>query len=98
LNCETFKSDCHVQNSTTAPAYSKPATAKTAVHKPVAPPSFPVEIHVSQARVKEYSSKLAGDKEEKEREDFIPVPSDRSFDLDLEEFIPVSNSEYDIFT
>ncbi|PNF32849.1 Katanin p80 WD40 repeat-containing subunit B1 [Cryptotermes secundus] len=88
LNPETFKSDCHVQNSTTAPAYSKPATAKTTVHKPVASPSLPVEISVSQARLKECSSSLGGDSDEKERDDFIPVMSDKSFDLDLEEFLP----------
>jgi hypothetical protein len=90
VNPETFKSDCRVLNSTTVPVYSKPVTAKMAVHKPVAAPSLPVEIDVSQVRVK--------DKEEKEREDFIPVVSDKSCDLDLEEFIPVSNSEYNIFT
>jgi hypothetical protein len=37
LNAETLESDGRVHNSTTAPAYFKPATAKTSVHKPVAP-------------------------------------------------------------
>jgi hypothetical protein len=64
-----------------------------AVHKPVAPASLPVEISVSQVRVN-----VAGDKEQKEREDFIPMASGKHFDLDLEEFLPVSNSEYNIFT
>jgi hypothetical protein len=93
LNPETSKSNCYVQNSTTAPTYSKPATARTAVNKPVAPSSLPVEISVPQVSVN-----LAGDKEEKEREDFIPVVSGKHFDLDLEDFLPVSNSEYNIFT
>jgi hypothetical protein len=98
LNPETSKSECHVQNSTAAPAYSKPATSKTAVPKPVAQPSLPVEIIVSQVRVKDYSVKLTGDKEEKEREDFIPMASNKPSGLDLEEFLPVSNSDYNIYT
>jgi hypothetical protein len=98
LSPETSKSECNVQNSTTAPAYSKPATAKTAVYKPPAPPSLAVEMSVSQVRVKDYSLHIAGGKEEKEMEDFIPVASGKPSDLDLEEFLPVSNSDYNIFS
>jgi hypothetical protein len=58
------------------------------VQKPVAPPSLPVEISASQVRVKEYSSNLAGNKEEKETVDFLPVLSDKFFDLHIEGFIP----------
>jgi hypothetical protein len=98
LSPETSKSECNVQNSTIAPAYSKPATAKTAVYKPPAPPSLQVEMCVSQVKLKDYSLHLAGGKEEKEMEDFIPVAADKPSDLDLEEFLPVSNSEYSIFS
>lgn len=87
LNPETSKSNCYVQNSTTVSAYSKPATANTAVHKPVAPSSLPAEISVSQVRVN-----LAADEEEKEREDFIPVGSGKHFNLDLEDFLPKNYS------
>jgi predicted RecB family nuclease len=98
LSPETANPKFHAQSSTAAPAYSKAAVAKTVVYEPPAPPSFPVAISVSPVRVKDYAMHLMGDKEEKEMEDFIPVASDKPSDLDLEEFLPVNNLEYNIFS
>jgi hypothetical protein len=67
------------------------------VPKPATPTSLPVEISISPVRRENCLLNLAGGKEEKEVEDFIPMASDKPSGLDLEDFLPVSNSENNVF-
>jgi hypothetical protein len=85
-------SECYIPLPAAVPSYNKPAAEKIAVPKPTAASSFPVEISISSVRRENCSLNLAGSKEEKEMEDFIPMASDKPSGLDLEDFLPVSNS------